>query len=379
VERRWPDEGTLHFVEWHARLIPDPVCRLRYLRQALQSDSAVRTRPRRARAWKRVAVLIGSLLALPAPPSADMETLPVRRDFARPTPPATMLPLVWLVERNEDFELYSNGLRVENLFSVSGKPRGYWLIPSPTAGLRQLRWATEPAGIVFHSTESHLAEFEPERTSAMRRAGLSLLEYVRRHRSYHFLVDPFGRVHRIVPESHVAHHAGWSAWCDENWLYLGLNDSFLGVAFETRTENGVAPLTPAQMHAGRVLTEMLRARFRIPPENCVTHAQVSLNPRNRRIGYHTDWATGFPFGELGLPDNYTRPPAAVVLFGFEYDQLLRERKQPGLWRGLEAAGQILLQEAAARGMTLRQYRAVLSRRYRETLAALERGAKENQP
>ena len=78
MERRWPDEGTLHFVEWHARLIPDPVCRLRYLRQALESDSAARTRPRRAGAWKRVAVLIGSLLALPAPPSADRETLPVR-------------------------------------------------------------------------------------------------------------------------------------------------------------------------------------------------------------------------------------------------------------------------------------------------------------
>lgn len=289
--------------------------------------------------------------------------------------------MVWLVERGEDFEHYSNGLRVENLFQVRAEPRGYWVFPARSAGSPHPRWATEPAGIVFHSTESHAAEFEPERTGSLRRAGLHLLEYVRYHRSYHFVVDRFGRVYRIVSESDAAHHAGWSAWSDGNWIYLGLNQSFLAVAFETRTEAGLARLTDAQLHAGRLLAAMLRARFRIPAENCLTHAQVSFNPGNRRIGYHTDWAFAFPFQDLGLPNNYAHPPAAVLLFGFGYDEPLLERKQPGIWQGLEAAAQKLVEEAGARGMSLKQYRAVLLRRYHEMVAALEdgRGSKERWP
>ena len=39
-------------------------------------------------------------------------------------------------------------------------------------------------------------------------------------------------------------------------------------------------MNSAQVYAGRVLTEMLRARYGIPVSNCVAHAQVSVNPAN---------------------------------------------------------------------------------------------------
>ena len=145
------------------------------------------------------------------------------------------------------------------------------------------------------------------------------------HRAYHFVIDRFGRVNRIVVESDAANHAGHSVWADSKWLYLHLNDSFLSVAFEARMQADQAIITEAQLRAARALTEMLRAKYNLPAENCVVHAQVSINPGSRRIGWHTDWGAGFPFREIGLPDNYQIPNPSLYLFGFEYD--------PGLHRG----------------------------------------------
>ena len=112
------------------------------------------------------------------------------------------------------------------------------------------------------------------------------MEYVSRRRSYHFVIDRFGRVFRIVQESDLANHAGHSVWADQKWIYVNLNESFFGVAFEAQTRHAdePSPLNPAQVHAGRILTDMLRAIYGIPPENCVTHAQVSVNPGNRHAG-----------------------------------------------------------------------------------------------
>jgi len=53
-----------------------------------------------------------------------------------------------------------------------------------------------------------------------------------------------------------------------------------------------------------MLTRMLRSRYSIAAENCVTHAQVSVNPSNMQLSYHVDWAAAFSFAALGLPDNY---------------------------------------------------------------------------
>ncbi|MCS6954095.1 MAG: peptidoglycan recognition family protein [Bryobacterales bacterium] len=385
MESYWPEEGELRSIEQQAASIGDPVRKLRYLRAAIRlqprlaPQSSLRGQ-RYPKPWAyRAAALVAALLALPAPPSADVDSMLVSVP-AKPRPLAEPPPTVWLVERADDFEHYSNGLRIENLFQVRAEPRGYWRFPLDGLEPGEPQWSREPAGIVFHSTESHAAEFEPERTGPLRRAGLNLLAYVRQHRSYHFVVDRFGRVHRIVSESDIAHHAGWSAWSDGNWIYLGLNQSFLAVAFETRTEQGLACLTDAQVRSGRMLTEMLRARHRIPAVNCVTHAQVSLNPHNRRIAYHTDWASGFPFAELGLPNNYALSPAAVLLFGFHYDERLLESGRPGMWQGLQAAARRLLEEASAQGWSVKQYRAVLLRRYQQLVAlAAERDPKEAWP
>jgi N-acetyl-anhydromuramyl-L-alanine amidase AmpD len=163
----------------------------------------------------------------------------------------------------------------------------------------------------------------------LKRVSESLVEYVQRRRAYNFLIDRFGRVYRIVRETDAANHAGHSIWADDSWIYLNLNDSFLGVSFEAETSKA-EKVNPAQVRAGAMLTEMLRSRYRINAANCVTHAQVSVNPSNFQIGYHTDWASSFPFERLGLADNYALPLPALALFGFGYDAAFVQRVGPRL-------------------------------------------------
>src|SRR5215472_17626031 len=123
------------------------------------------------------------------------------------------------------------------------------------------------------------------------------------------------------PRERRRNHAGYSVWADEKWAYVNLNESFLGVSFEARTVPGQkeADISPARVRAAAMLTEVLRSRYGIPTANCVTQAQVSVNPSHLRVGYHTDWASGFPYQEVGLPDNYRQPLASLWAFEFEYD------------------------------------------------------------
>ena len=76
---------------------------------------------------------------------------------------------------------------------------------------------SEPVGIVFHSTESQQAPFEAGHNETLKKIGESLLDYLRRRRSYHFLIDRFGRVYSLVAETDAANHAGYSVWADEQW------------------------------------------------------------------------------------------------------------------------------------------------------------------
>ena len=293
-------------------------------------------------------------------------------------PPAPAVPNIWPVEHTSEYDLYSNGLRIENRLEISNEPRSYRLIARDSGVPGPLR--TQPAGIVFHTSESDQAPFEREQKRNLKRIGQELLLYVRNHRAYHFVIDRFGRVHRIVVESDAANHAGHSVWADSKWLYLHLNDGFLSVAFEARMQADQAIITEAQLRAARALTEMLRAKYNLPAENCVVHAQVSVNPGNRRIGWHTDWGAGFPFREIGLPDNYQIPNPSLYLFGFEYDPAYTAVTGPDLWKGLEAADERVREAAAERGVTPAVYRKILQQRFRDALSAVQQknAGEENQ-
>jgi hypothetical protein len=283
---------------------------------------------------------------------------------------------IWLVEQHQEYEVYSNGLRVETRHTVPNEPRTY----QPLDRNRGYEFSTEaltvPAGIVFHTTESLMAPFEAERNKELKRAGEELLGYLQRHRAYHYLIDRFGRVFRVVQESDAANHAGNSIWSDRRWAYLNLNHSFLGVAFEaqSRDESGRPSVSPAQIHSGRVLTDMLRSKYRLAAINCVAHAQVSVNPSNMRIAYHTDWAKDLPFAELGLTDNYSIPLPSVAEFGFTYDSYIVKMSGDRPWRGLLAATTLVDKAAEASGQSAADLRAAMQKRYRERLAVVKNRA-----
>ena len=325
------------------------------------------------------AITLGLALASAAllRPWASSTVVP-RIERSRPVPVETLskpaaeaLPHVWLVESVEHSDLYSNGLRVENQYVAVTSPRRYLAFARAHLDDAEGEWRSNPAGIVFHTTESHMAPFEEDQNKTLRRAGEGLLEYVSRRRSYHFVIDRFGRVFRIVRETDYANHAGNSVWADDKWVYLNLNQSFFGVAFEAQSNpDGVeVPANAAQIHAARILVEMLRSRYSIAAANCVAHAQVSVNPGNGRAGYHTDWAAHLPFGELGLSDNYPHPLPSIALFGFDADGSLAEAGGADLARGVQSAEQQLLAEASRRELPVERYRQTLQSRYRTAIAA----------
>ena len=356
-------------IERRAQSYRDPIQRLRYLRRA----AAAQQHPLR-RKWIACVALTLGIINLRS--DAINRGSPRRRTRAAAAAGGVFeVPNVWLAEQTDAYDLYSNGLRIENRLAISNEPRSYHPIERGSGLLGPLR--TQPAGIVFHTTEGDEAPFAPEHKQALKRIGQALLEYVRSQRAYHFVIDRFGRVHRIVVESDAANHAGSSVWADAQWSYVGLNASFLGVAFEARMQDQ-PPITEAQLRAGKALTEMLRSKYNLPAEDCITHAQVSINPSNMQIGYHTDWGAEFPFRQMGLPNNYQVPSPSLYLFGFEYDPAFTHSTGSDLWIGLSLAEENVGRAAAARGVTPAEYRKILQQRFRDVQSALQNESAEEE-
>jgi hypothetical protein len=352
--------------ELRAKNIQDPIERLRYLRHAAARAGDGRL----AAPGKWIASLVLAGMVIPLASDAIVRT---PRTLAPPQPtasqPVSLIPSVWPIEQTKDYDLYSNGLRIENEFAVANEPRSYRLI-NARQSLPLGPQRDQPAGIVFHTTESDQAPFEAGQTHNLQRIGRELLLYVRHKRAYHFLIDRFGRVHRIVAESDAANHAGHSVWGDSRWLYVDLNASFLGVAFEAQMQSDPQPINQPQIHAAKVLTDMLRSKYNLPGENCVTHAQVSVNAENMHVGWHTDWGSKFPFRELGLPNNYQQPNPGLYQFGFVFDPVYLQSTSQDLWRGLDLAETRVRETAARQGVSVSAYRRSLQQRYRAVESAL---------
>jgi hypothetical protein len=300
---------------------------------------------------------------LPTPPVAVEPVVEsVTTPAVSPTPVETIDPdslgmqpsTIWLADRGTDWELYSNGLRIETPFAVKADPRNYRV--HGRTGVLQKTVYTRPVGILFHTSESDLWPLEADYGKELRRSSTALLRFVRNTRAYNYVIDRFGRVYRIVDDETRASHAGHAVWAHGDEVYLDLNSAFLGVSFESRWEGGkTLPITRAQLVAGRNLTNYLRQRFAIAPEMCVTHGLTSVSPKQHLIGYHRDWARGFPFAAFGLPDLYAQPPPSVTLFGFGYDE--EYLRMVGRWPGLIAADQLLANEAKDKSVSVAALRA----------------------
>lgn len=365
--------AVARLIEARAERIEDPVRRLRYLRRMMALPVVTGDFHAPAVGSWRVAAL-GLLVLL----SLSWKWIPVTSGHATPAAQGVVIaksvePVsasriasvqrVWLVDQQRQYELYSNGLRVERKYETNHFPRRYYLFPR--SGKGNPVPATRPAGIIFHTTESSLAPFESIHNGTLRRFGANLLEYASGHHLYNYIVDRFGRVYRVVKDSDVANHAGYSAWADQEHVYVKLNQSFIGISFEGSSTNIASDpiINDAQVHSTKLLTQMLRAAYDIRAENCVTHAQVSVSPASWRIGYHTDWLAHFPFEQIGLPNNYSLPLPSVVLFGFGHEAEYLERADLSLSRSVLEGEEHLRRKALSASLPADRYRAGLRRQF----------------
>jgi hypothetical protein len=78
--------------------------------------------------------------------------------------PAAAVPNIWPVEHTSEYDLYSNGLRIENRLEIGNEPRSYRLIARESGVPGPLR--TQPAGIVFHTSESDQALLNVSRSAS---------------------------------------------------------------------------------------------------------------------------------------------------------------------------------------------------------------------
>ena len=84
------------------------------------------------------------------------------------------------MEHGPDYEVYSNGLRIENRFLTPNEPRSYVIFRNGLPSERR----TKPAGIVFHTSESAQVPFTADENETLTRIGRDLLEYISRKQAY---------------------------------------------------------------------------------------------------------------------------------------------------------------------------------------------------
>jgi hypothetical protein len=281
---------------------------------------------------------------------------------------------VWLVEQQGNYERYSNGARILTDYETSNHTRGYYVLPPNQGTLVKTGGGEQaiqraPIGIVYHTSESDMLPFTSDNNASIEIRTRGLLEYVRKNKSYNYLIDRFGQVYRVVRDADAAHHAGNSVWSDDAGVYVGLNESFLGVCFETNSKSDSLDeqLTEAQLVAGRLLTQVLRSRYNISDADCVTHGLVSVNPSNMLICYHHDWARNFPFEAFGLSDKYKVAPASVSEFGFTYDEEIMEKLGGDVWSGVKIAEEEFRRRAGGLNVTPEEMRRRMRERYQQEM------------
>ena len=285
---------------------------------------------------------------------------------------------IWLVEKESGSELYSNGLRIITRYTVENEPRAYYRFRRAEDRLPSADDITDKiVGILYHAAESDMIDFKPEKNDSINRYSKALVRYVRKKKAYHYFIDRFGRVYRIVKDAHAAHHAGWSIWADKELVYLSLNNAFIGICFEGKdfekeqaTADGVrmssvrhSVINEGQLTSGRKLTDWLRVKYRISQHNCVAHGLTSVNPHQMLIGYHLDLAKGFPYARFGLKDKTKVQLPAITDFGFRYDDHFVQVFNGDLWEGIAYSDEYIRHHAHIAGMTPGEYRDVLAERF----------------
>jgi hypothetical protein len=242
---------------------------------------------------------------------------------------------IFLAETDNGVEKWSNGCNISTKYETDNHPRSYYAIPR--------------GGDI----DSAMLDFNVENSKAIQKGSRGLIEYVRDHKKYNYMINRIGDIYRIVKDDQAAIHAGDSLWADDKNTYVLLNESFIGVCFESKFEGASSLneiLTPSQIRAGRMLTDVLRTRYGIDDANCTTHGLVAVDPEKMLIARHHDWVRFFPFERMGLSDKYKIQPPTMTDYGFTYDADVMA-KLGNLWEGAATAEETFKRRAEQAGVS----------------------------
>jgi N-acetylmuramoyl-L-alanine amidase len=252
--------------------------------------------------------------------------------------PPAKLEKVFFLEKKGNIERWSNRTKIRTEFETFNRPRRYHAIPRGSDAIGgQLR--SDIAGIVYHTSESHIVPYDSDYNEDILRSSQGLINYIRSKKLYNYLIDRSGEIYRIVRDDQAANHSGHSIWADSRYTYVGLNDSFIGVCFES-TVNAASPkeiLTREQILSGKELTDVLRNKYNLDDANCTTHGLVSIKPERMLVAFHHDWVRDFPFADMGLSDKYKIPPPNIRDYGFTTDDEIMIKLNGKLWEGASIA------------------------------------------
>jgi N-acetyl-anhydromuramyl-L-alanine amidase AmpD len=290
------------------------------------------------------------------------------------TIPAKYLPFkpetIWKYETKGGYEKWSNGCRISTEYEIDNRPRAYYTIPRgvETDGDQ---FSDKIVGIIYHTPESGIVPFVPDNNETIQKNSRWLLETVRERKLYNYMIDRYGDIYRIVRDGHAADHAGYSIWADAKNTYVSLNDSFIGVCFESKfdgTETLDEILTPAQINAGRLLTDVLRTKYSIDDANCTTHGLVAVDHEKMLIARHHDWVRNFPFEAMGLSDKYKIHPPSMSDYGCTYDVDVLAKLGNKLWEGALTAEEEFKRRAEKARVSPDDLRRKLQARYNSQCA-----------
>ncbi len=297
--------------------------------------------------------------------------------------------VIWIIENTPDIEFYSNRLQIITTYMVDNIPRNYYKFPKnsvqlPAKDLSPKDMASDITGILYHASESDIFDYKPEMTSSIKRYSKALIKYLCKKKSYHYFIDRFGRVYRLVKDEHAAFHGGNSVWADDESIYLNLNHAFIGICFEGRDFETVdksaaadddkkgtpnismmqtSSINEAQIRSGKELTDLLRVKYNISQHNCVPHSLASVNARSLLIGHHLDLSYGFPFNEYELSNKYNEPLPSITEFGFSYDKYFEKIFGAKKWPGISYSEELLKKQAKKKNLPLPEYRNLLNKKF----------------
>jgi hypothetical protein len=163
---------------------------------------------------------------------------PLRVEVVRSTPapndeltkvlPAYDPEKIFLRENNREYEKWSNGCQILKKYETDNHPRAYYTIPrgAETDGEQV---SNKIVGIIYHTPESHIVDFTPDNNEAIQKGSRQLIEWIRDHKLYNYLIDRYGDIYRIIRDEHAADHAGHSVWADAKNTYVLLKDRLIVV------------------------------------------------------------------------------------------------------------------------------------------------------